>query len=86
MKYTGNALTKTFAFVSVPVIKPLIFSWSQCANWCASEPGCKFWTYDSTWKTCYAKTSDSGRETDVGKVSGPVTCNPPGNILAYEVR
>merc|ERR1719427_1808095 len=32
----------------------------KCADWCAEEPDCKFWSFDKTVRTCRIKTTESG--------------------------
>ena len=49
----------------------------ECQKLCQETTGCEFFTYDPNAdnpKMCYLKTSDSGRTTRKGIVSGPKFC------------
>ena len=45
-----------------------------CAEHCASIDGGLFWTFSHDTKNCYVKSSDSGRKTETGIVSGNLAC------------
>ena len=45
-----------------------------CAEHCASIDGGLFWTFSHDTKYCYVKSSDSGRKTETGFVSGNRAC------------
>ena len=45
-----------------------------CVERCVSVEGGLFWTYDFTNNYCYVKSSDSGRHTQEGFVSGTQAC------------
>ena len=45
----------------------------ECADFAASIPGGLFWSFRKSIKECYVKSSNSGRRTDGGAVSGKKT-------------
>ena len=49
----------------------------ECAALSASTPGGHFWTWHKTSKTCFVKSSDSGKYTVGHAVSGNSEC---GNV------
>ena len=46
----------------------------ECQELCSSTSGCEFFTYHPNVKSCYLKTSDEGKYTIHGHVSGPKYC------------
>ena len=46
----------------------------SCADLCASTEGCFFWTWTTKGDLCWIKNSKSGREVNVGAVSGNKKC------------
>ena len=46
----------------------------ECQQLCASTIGCEFFTYHPDRKSCFLKTSDVGRKTFYGAISGPKSC------------
>ena len=55
-------------------------SWKKCKEYCTSLDQCNFWTYSAKETICNPKEHDSGRESRVGYVSGPKSCQKTGNI------
>ena len=54
----------------------------ECQKLCQETTGCEFFTYDPKAynpKTCYLKTSDTGRVSLKGIVSGPKFCGKQNN-------
>merc|ERR1712110_1277106 len=52
----------------------------ECADFSASLPGGLYWSFRKSSKTCYVKSSNSGRRTDGDAVSGNRKCANPGII------
>ena len=46
----------------------------DCANKAAENEKAKFWTYHASAKKCWIKTSNAGKKTQEGLVSGNVDC------------
>ena len=46
----------------------------ECADFSASTPGGHFWTWNKTSKTCFVKSSNSGKNTVGHAVSGNSKC------------
>ena len=46
----------------------------ECANECGQHPECLFWTLTIDGNKCIMKTSDSGRQSKDGKISGQKAC------------
>ena len=55
-------------------------SWEKCKEYCASLDQCKFWAYNAKETICNPKENDNGRESREGFVSGPRSCEKPGNL------
>ena len=56
---------------------PNILNRMSCQTLCMYDPDCKFWTYGvtGTWgNQCVLKTSDEGRQSLSGLISGPKFC------------
>ena len=55
-----------------------IFNRMDCQRLCMSHPDCQFWTFGVTgiWKDhCVLKTSDEGRNSSAGLISGRRFCS-----------
>ena len=50
----------------------------ECADFSASTPGGHFWTWHKTSKTCFVKSSNSGKYAVGHAVSGTRECGIPG--------
>ena len=46
----------------------------QCQALCQSRDGCEFFTYKTSNKECWLKTSNSGSGYQSGAISGPKSC------------
>ena len=46
---------------------------NDCQKQCQERDGCQFWTLVKT--TCWLKSSNKGRKSQVGKISGPKYCD-----------
>ena len=57
----------------------------ECAHFSASIPGGLFWTFNKNTKTCYVKSSNSGRRTDWHTVSGNRKCGITGKKIHISV-
>uniref|UniRef100_A0A7S4GCD4 EGF-like domain-containing protein n=1 Tax=Eutreptiella gymnastica TaxID=73025 RepID=A0A7S4GCD4_9EUGL len=55
-----------------------------CQGLCQQAVLCTHWTYDTEQGRCWLKTSDSGRESQSDRISGPRTC--PSGVLAKVVE
>ena len=49
-------------------------SYQECQELCKLTEGCNFFTWQSKNENCFLKSSDAGRKTDVGSVSGTKNC------------
>jgi hypothetical protein len=70
-----------------------IDSWQQCGQQCKEYVGCNYWTWGKpTWsyapdrKTCYLKSSKSGRRAGIGVISGSRNCGGPKGPVEYCLR
>ena len=60
INYNGNDIRQPIKMESL----------QACAEHCVSVEGGLFWTYSSSTKDCWVKSSDSGRRTQVGYQGG----------------
>lgn len=49
---------------------------ADCGIACSRTEGCAFWTYEPPIRKCFLRSSDAGREEDIGFVSGSRACRP----------
>ena len=53
--------------------------WQSCKFFCIDEyPTAQYFTYVQSNNKCWCKTSDAGRRTESGVISGEVTCSTLG--------
>ena len=60
--------------------RKIMESQQACADFCKTIMGGKFWSWSSGDKLCYVKSSNSGRKSVSGKVSGNRECGSGKDI------
>merc|ERR1711963_1191791 len=59
----------------------------ECADYSASTPGSRFWTWSKTTKKCYPKSSKAGRRgAGIELVSGNNRCANSGSLMTTKVK
>ena len=53
----------------------------DCQKECQNYGSCNYWTYNTMNGKCHMKSSDSGRKSHNGAISGPKHC--PGKLPFY---
>ena len=50
-------------------------SWQDCANHCKNHKTCQYWTWSIQCShKCFLKSSDNGRKSNPGSISGKHDC------------
>jgi len=47
---------------------------ANCQEACANDGNCRYWTYAPSDSRCYLKSTDAGRKSRDGHISGPAVC------------
>ena len=74
MVFSGCAIEHDIDYHGNDIDNKVLENMQACADMCASTTGGQYWTWKVADKTCYVKSSNSGRETDIGYVSGKKEC------------
>ena len=51
-----------------------VSSWGKCQLYCETEGPCLFWSFKNSNGNCWLKTSDAGRRSHAGTISGAKKC------------
>merc|ERR1712127_840616 len=63
-----------FRYHDLPDVAQSTRSWQECGNRCKLFDECKFWSWSSSWRVCWLKTSKQGISTVDHAISGDRGC------------